>query len=109
LGNDYDGWEGERWLDIRNTDVLLPLMRERFRVAAEKGCQGIDPDNMNGFSVDSGFELTYDDQIAYNQYISAEVRVLGMMAGLKNDGEQAADLLESSDFAVLEVIYSVQI
>jgi len=96
-------------LDISNTDVLVPIMRERFRKAAAKGCHGIDPDHMNTYLLDrdggsgSGFGLTYDNQIIYNRYISAEVRALGMVVGLKNDGEQAADLVESSDFAVVEV------
>ncbi|OXA59060.1 uncharacterized protein LOC110844223 [Folsomia candida] len=102
LGNDYDGWPGERWLDIRNTDVILPLMRNRYRIAAAKGCQGIDPDNMNGWSVDTGFPISYENQLVYNRYVSAEARVLGMLAGLKNDNEQASDLIDAVDFAVLE-------
>jgi hypothetical protein len=24
LGNDYDGWQGEKWLDIREIDKLAP-------------------------------------------------------------------------------------
>lgn len=78
-------------------------MRNRYRIAAAKGCQGIDPDNMNGWSVDTGFPISYENQLVYNRYVSAEARVLGMLAGLKNDNEQASDLIDAVDFAVLEV------
>jgi hypothetical protein len=78
-------------------------MRSRFELAALKGCEGIDPDNMNGYSVDTGFDLTYDDQIAYNIAIAEEIRSFDMLAGLKNDNDQAEDLVWDMDFAVLEV------
>jgi len=102
LGNDYDGWEGERWLDITQHDILLPIMHQRFEQAAQKGCEGIDPDNMNGYSVDTGFDLSYDDQLEYNMETSWAIQGLGMLAGMKNDNEQAADLVWDMDFAVLE-------
>lgn len=102
LGNDYDGWPGERWLDVRNLKVVLPIMQKRFEDAAAKGCQGIDPDNMNGWSVDTGFPISFNDQLIYNEAISREIRRLGMLSGLKNDNEQAVVLEPYSDFAVVE-------
>ena len=30
LGNDYEGWPGERWLDIRRLDLLAPIMQARL-------------------------------------------------------------------------------
>jgi len=29
LGNDYEGWPGEKWLDIRQIEQLAPIMRAR--------------------------------------------------------------------------------
>lgn len=78
-------------------------MQRRFRDAVSKGCQGIDPDNMNGWSVNTGFPISFNDQLLYNQAIAREVRRLGMLAGLKNDNEQAEALEPFSDFAVVEV------
>ncbi|XP_035716605.1 uncharacterized protein LOC118439415 [Folsomia candida] len=104
LGN--VAWPGERWLDIRNTDVILPLMRERFRSAAAKGCHGIDADNMNAWLEDSGFPITEEEQLEYNIYIGQEIKVLGMLAGLKNAHQQAFSLLPYFDLvAVLGTIY----
>jgi len=102
LGNDYFGWPGERWLDVRNLKVVLPLMRRRFQDALSKGCEGIDPDNMNGWSVNTGFPISFNDQLIYNQAIAREIRRMGMLAGLKNDNEQVRELEPFSDFAVVE-------
>lgn len=37
-------WKGERWLDIRSVDAF-EVMKGRIRLASDKGCDGIDPDN----------------------------------------------------------------
>ena len=55
LGRNLDGWEGERWLDVRKLDVLMPIMRARMEQAAKKGCHGVDPDNVDGYSNNTGF------------------------------------------------------
>ena len=31
LGNDYDGWPGEKWLDIREIEKLAPIIRMGVR------------------------------------------------------------------------------
>jgi len=102
LGNDYFGWPGERWLDVRNLKVVLPLMQRRLRDAVAKGCEGIDPDNMNGWEVNTGFPISFNDQLLYNQALAREIRRLGMMAGLKNDNQQVEQLEPFSDFVVNE-------
>ena len=30
IGNDYAGWPGEKWLDIRQIDLLAPILRARL-------------------------------------------------------------------------------
>src|SRR4030095_1323379 len=37
LGKDYEGWPGEKWLDIRQLDKLAPIMRARLDVCTAKG------------------------------------------------------------------------
>jgi len=102
LGKDYDGWPGEKWLDIRKVDVLIPIMKKRFQKAQSKGCEGVDPDNMNGYQNDSGFQLSAQDQLTYNRALSASIKSLGLLAGLKNDPDQTKDLVDSFDFVVVE-------
>jgi hypothetical protein len=44
-GDPMREWEGERWLDIRSPDVFR-VMAKRIALAHDKGCKGIDPDNL---------------------------------------------------------------
>ena len=108
LGKEMDGWPDERWLDIRQLDILLPIMRVRFETAASKGCEGVDPDNMEGYVVDSGFPLTKAHQVAYNRAIMEAIHAAGgagdvrMLAGQKNAAELTPQLVDVADFAVVE-------
>lgn len=49
LGNDYEGWPGERWLDIRS-EALRPILEARLNLCTAKGFDGVDPDNVDGYS-----------------------------------------------------------
>jgi hypothetical protein len=108
LGNVYDGYPNERWLDIRQISVLAPIMRQRLDSCSQKGFDAVEPDNVDGYSQDSGFPLTYEQQLAYNLWIAAEVHARGMAVGLKNDTDQAVDLQPSFDFAVSEQCFQYQ-
>ena len=96
LGNDYEGWPGEKWLDIRQIDLLAPVMRARLDLCKTKGFDGIEPDNIDNYTNDTGFPLTYQDQLAYNIWLANEAHARGLSIGLKNDDEQVADLLAYS-------------
>jgi hypothetical protein len=102
LGNDYEGWPGEKWLDIRRIDLLAPIMRARLDRCQAKGFDGVEPDNMDGYANDTGFPLTYLDQLAYNIWLATEAHARALSIGLKNDGEQVADLLPYFDWALTE-------
>ncbi len=102
LGKDYAGWPGERWLDIRRLDLLAPIMRARLDLCRAKGFDGVEPDNIDGYANDTGFPLTYADQLAYNRWLAAEAHARGLSIGLKNDPEQVKDLLGDFDWALTE-------
>jgi len=51
---------------------------------------------------DTGFEITYDDQLAFNRWLAEEAHARGLSIGLKNDVEQALDLLPFFDWALTE-------
>ncbi|MER6347809.1 endo alpha-1,4 polygalactosaminidase [Streptomyces sp. NPDC001595] len=97
-----NGWEGERWLDIRRTDVLEPLMAARVDMCREKGFDAVEPDNMDGYRNRTGFPLTAADQLRYNRLIARLVHERGMAVGLKNDLDQIPELVDDFDFAVNE-------
>jgi len=102
LGNEYDGWPGEKWLDIRQIDLLAPIMRARLDKCKAKGFDGVEPDNIDGYTNDTGFPLTYQDQLTYNMWLADEAHARGLSIGLKNDDEQVADLLPHFDWALTE-------
>ncbi|MFE7237015.1 endo alpha-1,4 polygalactosaminidase [Streptomyces sp. NPDC057580] len=97
-----NGWPGERWLDIRRTDLLGPLMESRIEMCAKKGFDAVEPDNMDGYRNRTGFSLTGADQLRYNRLIARIAHRHGLAVGLKNDLDQIPQLEPDFDFAVNE-------
>ena len=101
-GNKLSGWAGENWLDVRNLTVLGPIMSARMDLAKSKGCDGVDVDNMDGYTNNTGFPLTYANQITYNKYIADAAHARGLGIGLKNDLDQIKDLVSVYDWQINE-------
>lgn len=108
LGNDLDGWPGEKWLDVRRLDLLQPIMEGRIDLAVEKGCDGVDPDNLNGYDNETGFPIKASDQLAYNKFLSRSAHSRGLSIGLKNDLNQAAELEPYFDWIINEECFYYQ-
>lgn len=47
-GKGLEGWPGERWLKLDSANVRS-IMSKRIDLAAQKKCDAIDPDNVDGF------------------------------------------------------------
>ncbi|MEA1920781.1 MAG: endo alpha-1,4 polygalactosaminidase [Campylobacterota bacterium] len=101
LGNDLSGWPGERWLDIRNEEIHA-IMRERLDLAKTKGCDGVEPDNVDGYTNNPGFDFDANDQLAYNIFLAESAHERDLSIALKNDLGQIGTLIEYFDFAVNE-------
>ena len=99
-----NGWPGEKWLDIRNLDILGPIMEARMDLAVQKGFDGVEPDNVDGYSNKNGCAgtITYQDQIAYNTFLANAAHARGLSVGLKNDIEQVVDLQPYFDWSLNE-------
>ncbi len=106
LGRSYQGWPGETWLDIRQLDLLGPILEARLDQCRAKGFDGVEPDNIDGYQNDTGFNLTYQDQLAFNLWLADQAHRRGLSIGLKNDSAQAADLAPYFDFALTEDCFS---
>ena len=102
LGNDYLGWEGEKWLDIRRLDLLAPIMGARMDLCRQKGFDGLEPDNVDAYTNNTGFPLSANDQLNFNRWLAQEAHSRGLSIGLKNDSEQAAQLVGNFDWALTE-------
>ena len=102
IGKDYLGWRGEKWLDIRQLDVIGPIMQDRLDLCSQKGFDGVDPDNIDIHSNDSGFDITIQDQNQYAVWLSEQAHQRGLAIGMKNAEDQVPALLPFFDFAVIE-------
>jgi hypothetical protein len=108
LGKEMEGWAGETWLDIRKMDTLKPVMSARLNLALQKGCNGVDPDNINGYENDTDFPLLYNDQIAYNIWLADQAHARGLAIGLKNDLGQISDLQPFFDWIINESCFDYE-
>lgn len=101
LGTNVDGWAGEKWIDIRRSEIR-DIMSARMDIAKTKGCDGLEPDNVDGYTQKSGFTLTAADQIAYNKFLADAAHARGMIVALKNTPDLVANLVNYFDFSVAE-------
>lgn len=79
------GWQGEWWLNTNSTNVRN-IMKARIALAASKGCDGVDPDNVDGYDNDTGLDLTEETAINYLTFLAIEAHGMNMSIGLKNAG-----------------------
>ncbi len=97
-----NGWAGEKWLDVRNLTVLGPVMEARLDLAVAKGCDGVEPDNIDGYTNSTEFPLTGANQITYNKWLAEKAHARNLSIGLKNDIDQATELEPYFDWALNE-------
>ncbi len=104
-GNSLEGYPNEKWLDIRQWNILGPILEARLDLCKTKGFDGVEPDNVDGYEHVTGFPLTYQDQILFNTRLATAAHARGLSIGLKNDLPQIRDLVSSFDWALNEECY----
>jgi hypothetical protein len=104
LGAPLADWPGERWLDTRNAEVRA-LLSKRLDLAVSKGCNGVDPDNVDGYSNPNGLQLSAADQLDFNRWLAREAHSRDLSIGLKNAVALIPELVDDFDFAVNESCY----
>jgi hypothetical protein len=108
LGKPLAGWPDERWVDIRRLDVLGSILEARMDAAVQRGCDGIEPDNVDGYQNDSGFPLSSSDQLTFNKWLAQQAHRRNLSVGLKNDLEQIPELEPYFDWALNEECFQFQ-
>jgi endo-alpha-1,4-polygalactosaminidase (GH114 family) len=96
LGNTLDGWPDEKWLDIRQIEQIAPVLTARLDLAVSKQCDGVEPDNVDGYANDSGFPLVGNDQLAFNRWLAQQAHSRGL---------SIPDLVGDFDWALNEQCY----
>jgi hypothetical protein len=77
-------------------------MKTRLNLAVEKGCDGVDPDNVDAYDNDNGLKLTEKDSIDYVMFLANESHARDLAIGLKNAGSIIPDVLDCMDWSVNE-------
>lgn len=107
LGSDLEGWRGEKWLKLSSTNVRN-IMAKRIKQASDKGCDAIDPDNVDGYQNKNGLGLTKNDSIDFMRFLHTESSKYNMSIGLKNAGDIIPDVLDIVEFSVNEQCVQMQ-
>lgn len=102
LGKPYEQWPGETWLDLRRLDLLMPLFNARLDLCRQKGFDGVDPDNLDAWTNDTGFKLTREDTLRFACALADAAHARGLAIGLKNSPDLVSDLADVFDFMVTE-------
>ncbi|MFJ2158090.1 endo alpha-1,4 polygalactosaminidase [Streptomyces sp. NPDC087856] len=101
-GPDGQPWPGEKWFDIRNTSVLLPLIDARVAKCQNAGFDAVEFDNVDSYRNNPGFPVTAANQLTYNKGLAGLAHNHNLSVALKNDLDQVPDLVGSFDFAINE-------
>lgn len=78
---------------------------KRIAACKAKGFPAIDPDNTDGYLVNTGFPLTPTDALNFLNFLSTEARAQGLAIGLKNTLELIDGNVGLWDFAINEQCY----
>lgn len=100
-GRRLQGWAREWWLDVRQPQVLA-VMSQRIALAEAKGCDGVDPDNVDGYQNATDLGLTKDDALQFLTFLATEAHEQGLEIGLKNALDLVPEMVGIMDFAVNE-------
>ncbi len=106
IGRKLENWPDERWLDISHYQKFANIVEKRLDLAVTKKCDGVDPDNVDGYQNKTGFSLTYKHQLIYNKWLANEAHKRSLSIALKNDLDQIKDLVNYFDFAVNEECFT---
>ncbi|KAL4982234.1 glycoside hydrolase superfamily [Aspergillus falconensis] len=102
LGAPLADWPGERYVNVSSPRVR-EIMASRLDLAASKGCDAVDPDNVDGYgSNGGGLSLTVSDYINFLDWLAADSHSRGLGIGLKNAPALIPSVLVNVEFAVNE-------
>lgn len=102
IGKIYPEWPEEKWLDIRQIDKMKPWLISRFTKIQEKGFDAIEPDNIDGYSSNTGFSIGIEDTKKFCDYIITLAHSMGLGIGQKNVGELSEEYSSKFDWALTE-------
>jgi endo-alpha-1,4-polygalactosaminidase (GH114 family) len=100
-GKGLEGWEGEYWLNTSSANARS-IMISRLDQAAKKGCDGVDPDNIDGYENETGLDLTTDTAVDFVTFLADATHARNMSFGLKNGAKILSQVLDLIQWNVVE-------
>ncbi|KAG8630989.1 hypothetical protein KVT40_000129 [Elsinoe batatas] len=101
MGKKLDDWEGEKWIRTSSPSVR-EIMTARMDLAVQKGFDGIDPDNVDGYDNKNGLGLTKNDAVDYVLWLAREAHSRGLAVGLKNANDIIPRVIREMQWCVQE-------
>jgi hypothetical protein len=103
IGNAVVGWANSYWLDISQTNILLPIMQTRMQSwCKDKGFDAVELDDTEVWTNTPGFPITRAQNNYFNQKLAELAHSLGLSVGLKNNIGEAATLSTYFDWSLNE-------
>jgi hypothetical protein len=101
LGNDLNGWPGERWLNT-NSENVRRIMRSRLDIAVQKKCDGVEPDNVDAYDNENGLNLGEPDATDFVTFLANEAHTRNLSVALKNAGAIVPSVIDLFEYSVQE-------
>ncbi|KAK4200755.1 glycoside hydrolase superfamily [Triangularia verruculosa] len=101
MGSVMEGWPDEKWINI-SSPAIREIMVGRLDIASRMGCDGVDPDNVDGFQNKNGLDLKPEHSVSFMNFLADEAHNRKMAIGLKNAGDIVKTMLPKMEFAVNE-------
>ncbi|KAM0790831.1 hypothetical protein ACM66B_004676 [Microbotryomycetes sp. NB124-2] len=87
-----DGWD-EWWLDLHSPQCISnvkSVMMKRLDLAKAKGCDGVEPDNVDSYINNAGFGATLQDQYNFLYSLGVNAHNRNLSIALKNSPDMIA-------------------
>ena len=102
IGKQLGDWPDEVYLDIRQQDIVMPIMKARINRCKSLGFQGVEADNIDLHNNDTGFDIGIPEVITYATALARYAHEIGMEIGQKNAPDLAPLLVKYFDFMMVE-------
>ncbi len=102
MGGEHYAYESEIWLDVTSPETAK-VMANRMDMAVALGCDGVELDNVDGFVAETGLNITYEQELAYQRLLANEAHKRNLAVALKNAVEMIPDVAQYFDLAINEV------
>jgi len=101
IGQPLANYPDERWLDVR-AEGVRSVMNQRLMLAAATGCDAVELANLSAHRADSGFPLSYMQELEYATWLIEQAHGRGMAAGVSASDDLLPALAPLADWGLTD-------